>query len=125
MKAFASLAALPLLLFSFTADFASVCGNYYGEKEDYATELKLYDDSTFAYTAKREFPFEVSQGTWTLKNDTVTLNSIACPNPEALTHVPVRTYLTFTNAKYVCKKNTLTPVAKGKAVKSEIMQKAE
>ena len=125
MKIPTLLAACSLLFLAFIADFTSVCGNYYGEKDDYATELKLYDDSTFAYTAKREFPFEVSQGTWTLKNDTVTLNSIACPNPEALTHVPVRTYLTFTNTKYVCKKNTLTPVVKGKAVKSEIMQKAE
>lgn len=107
------------------AGFSEVCGNYYGEKEDYATELKLYDDSTFAYTAKREFPFQVSEGTWTLKNDTVTLNSIACPNPEALTHVPVRTYLLFTNAKYVYRKNSLLPIAKGKAVKSEILLKAE
>lgn len=112
-------------LFLLLSDFPEVCGNYYGEKEDYATALRLYDDSTFDYTAKREFPFEVSEGKWTLKNDTITLNSVACPNPEALTHSPVRTYLTLTNVKYVYKKNSLVPITKGKAVKSEMMLKAE
>jgi hypothetical protein len=107
-------------LFLFTG-FADVCGNYYGLKDDYATEIKLYDDSTFAYTARREFPFEVSQGTWTLHNDTITLNSIPCPNPEALTHVPVRTYLTFTGAKYLYKKSTLIPVVRGKLQKGETL----
>ncbi len=102
-------------------DFSEVCGNYYGEKDDYATEIKLYDDSTFRYTARREFPFEVSEGNWTLRNDTITLNSIACPDPEALTHVPVRTYLTFSNAKYVYRKSTLTPIVKGKLQKGEIL----
>jgi hypothetical protein len=116
-----------IILFAFVfwliGDFKEVCGNYYGEKDDYATAIKLYDDSTFSYQAKREFPFEVSEGTWTLSNDTVTLNSIPCPNPDALNHVPVRTYKVFTDAKYVYRKNSITPVAKGKAVKGEIMQK--
>jgi hypothetical protein len=110
-------------LFAFTTTFTEVCGIYYGEKEDYATELKLYDDSTFAYTARREFPFEVTQGNWTLKNDTVTLNSIACPNPEALTHVPVRTYLTFTDVKYVYKADRLAPVVRGKLQKGETLSR--
>lgn len=120
MKFLALFFAFFFMLFT---DFAEVCGNYYGEKDDYATEIKLYDDSTFAYSARREFPFEVSEGNWTLSNDTITLNSIECPNPEALTHVPVRTYLTFTNAKYVYKKNSLTPIHKGKPVKGEILLK--
>jgi hypothetical protein len=115
------------LIFSFLilffADFSEICGNYYGEKDDYAVCIKLYDDSTFTYQAKREFPFEVSEGIWTLKNDTITLNSIPCPNPDALTHPPVRTYHTFVNAKYHYRKNSLTPVSKGKAIKGEILLK--
>jgi hypothetical protein len=107
--------------FSFTADFTEVCGSYYGEKDDYATSIKLYDDSTFTYQARREFPFEVSEGVWTLSNDTITLNSIPCPDPDALTHVPVRTYHTFSDAKYLYKDKTLTPIAKGKLKKSEVL----
>jgi hypothetical protein len=107
----------------FTSDFAGVVGNYYGAKEDYSTELKLYDDSTFAYTATREFPFDVSEGNWVLKGDTVILNTTPCKNPDALNHVPVRTYHTFTDAKYVVKKNSLVPVINGKLVKDEAMDK--
>lgn len=120
MKLLIILFGFLLLLF---AGFTEVCGNYYGEKEDYITVIRLYDDSTFDYTARREFPFEVSEGTWTLQSDTITLNSIPCPNPDALAHVPVRTYCTFVNAKYVYKKNSLVPISKGKAVKSEILLK--
>lgn len=120
MKLIALFFSFFFLLFT---DFAEVCGNYYGEKDDYATAIKLYDDSTFTYQARREFPFEVSEGTWTLSNDTITLNSIPCPNPDALTHPPVRTYHTFSDAKYVYKKNSLTPISKGKAAKGEILLK--
>lgn len=109
--------------FAFISDFNSVCGNYYGTKDDYSTELKLYDDSTFSYTATREFPFEVSEGNWILKGDTVILNTTPCKNPEALNHVPVRTYLTFTDAKYLVKKNSLVPLVNGKPVKGETMDK--
>lgn len=112
-----------IFFLSFVADFSEVCGYYYGEKDDYVTEIKLYDDSTFKYTARREFPFEVSEGNWTLKGDTVILNSIPCPDPGALTHVPVRTYLTITGAEYLYRKNSITPIVKSKPVKSEILLK--
>ncbi len=112
-----------LFVFSFFADFADVCGYYYGEKDDFATEIKLYDDSTFTYSARREFPFEVSEGNWTLKGDTVVLTSVACKNPEALEHVPIRTYKAFTGEKYFYKKNSLTPVSNHKLIKSEILLK--
>jgi len=117
------LLVISLFFLSFISDFSEVCGNYYGEKEDYATEIRLYDDSTFRYTGKREFPFEVSQGNWTLKGDTVVLNSVPCPDPEALTHVPVRTYVLFTETKYFYKKNSITPVSKNKLLKGEVLQK--
>lgn len=117
------LVIISLFFLSFIIDFSEVCGYYYGEKDDYVTEIKLYDDSTFKYTARREAPFEVSQGNWTLKGDTVILNSIACPDPAALTHLPVRTYLTFTDAKYLFRKNSITPIVKSKPVKSEILLK--
>ena len=103
--------------------FAEVCGTYNGTREDYQTELKLYDDSVFEYTASREFPFEVSEGNWVLHGDTVVLNSIPCKNPEQLEHKPRRTYLTFTNSLYLYKKNTLIPVRNGKQVKIEGMSR--
>lgn len=110
-----------VFFFMLFADFAEVCGNYYGEKDDYAICIKLYDDSVFTYEAKREFPFEVSEGTWTLKNDTITLNSIPCPNPDALAHPPVRTYQTFIDQKYLYKDKTIVPIVKGKLKKAEIL----
>lgn len=115
------LLCLPLL--AFIPDFSEVCGKYFGGKDDYNTEIKLYDDSVFSYTASREFPFEVSEGKWTLVGDTVILNTTPCQNPELLEHVPKRTYITFTNARYLYKKAALYPVVNGKLVKSEILQK--
>jgi hypothetical protein len=114
---------ISVFFFSFIAGFSEVCGNYYGEKDDYVTEIKLYDDSTFRYTARRELPFEVSEGNWTLKGDTVVLNSIPCPDPAALTHLPVRIYLTFTDTKYFYRKNSLTPISRNKQLKGEILLK--
>lgn len=94
-------------------DYTSLSGTYAGTKEDYFTEIKLYDDSVFSYKASREFPFEISDGNWLIKGDTVILNSVPCANPELLTHPPVRTYITFTNSKYVIKKNSLVPIGSG------------
>lgn len=94
-------------------DYTSLSGTYAGTKEDYFTEIKLYDDSVFTYKASREFPFEISDGNWLIKGDTVILNSVPCANPELLTHPPVRTYITFTNSKYVIKKNSLVPIGSG------------
>lgn len=110
-------------LLAFITDFADVCGNYYGTKDDYATEIKLYDDSVFKYTASREFPFEVSEGTWLLLGDTVVLNTTPCKDSAALEHIPRRTYVTFTNARYLHKKNSIIPIVNGKQVKSEILLK--
>lgn len=118
MKLIALFYSFFFVLFS---DFTEVCGNYYGEKDDYATVIKLYDDSTFKFEAKREFPFEVSEGTWILSNDTITLNSIPCPNPDALAHPPIRTYQTFVNQQYFYKDKTLIPIVKGKLKKAEIL----
>jgi hypothetical protein len=112
-----------VFFFSFIADFTEVCGYYYGEKDDYVTEIKLYDDSTYKYTAKQEYPFEVSEGKWTLKGDTVILNSLPCANPEALAHPPVRTYLTIVDEKYLYRKNSITPLRKDKLIKGEILSK--
>lgn len=114
---------VPLFFLSFVADFDEVYGYYYGEKEDYITEIRLYDDQTFDYTARCEFPFEVSEGIWSLKGDTVILNSEPCKDPERLTHVPVRTYKTIVNEKYFYKKSSITPIVNGKLVKSEILLK--
>lgn len=108
---------------AFIAEFSDVCGNYYGAKDDYDTEIKLYDDSVFKYTGRREFPFEISEGTWTLNGDTVILNSVACKDPEALNHIPIRKYVTITNAKYLFRKDALIPIAGNKQVKSEMLQK--
>lgn len=107
------------------ADFSEVCGKYYGEKDDYSTEIKLYDDSVFQYTATREFPFEVSEGTWILKGDTVILNTTPCTDSAALLHPPIRKYITFTNAKYLYRKNSLIPLNAGKLIKSEALIKGE
>ncbi len=113
-----------LVLFSAFTDFTEVCGTYSGEKYDYIAELKLYDDSAFKYTALREYPFEVSEGTWTLNGDTVTITSSPCTDPGALNHGPVRTYIMFTNQKYLFKKNALIPISdKNKLVKSETLLK--
>jgi hypothetical protein len=122
MKKRYALLLLPVLL-AFTAGFDEVCGNYYGDKDDYTREIKLYDDSVFSYSARREFPFEVSEGTWLLKGDTVILNSTPCKDPEALNHPPFRTYRTITEEKYLFRKNTLIPLSGSKQVKSEILQK--
>lgn len=101
-------------------DYSSLSGTYAGTKDDYYTEIKLYDDSVFAYKATREFPFEVSDGKWLIKGDTVILNSEPCANPELLQHPPVRTYKMFTNAKYFVKGNSLLPVsASGKLQRGE------
>ncbi|HTF05343.1 MAG TPA: hypothetical protein VK826_15040 [Bacteroidia bacterium] len=114
-----------VFLFSLFTGFTEVCGKYYGDKNGFGVEIKLYDDSTFRYTRSDEFPVEVSEGTWVLRNDTVIMNSTPCKDPEALQHVPVRTYLTITDGRYVYRKNSLTPIgSNGKAVKSEILQKA-
>jgi hypothetical protein len=114
-----------LFFLSFFDAFTDTCGRYAGSKDDYITELKLYDDSVFRYTASREFPFEVSDGTWIMKGDTVILNSIPCKDPAALNHPPLRTYVMFHESKYLHRKNSLTPLdKKNKLVKSEILQKA-
>ena len=114
-----------LFSFGFFTDFAEVCGKYYGEKDDYTTEIKLYDDSVFSYTATREFPFEVSEGNWILKGDTVILNTTPCSDPEALNHPPKRTYITFTNARYLYRKNSLVPLNGNKQLKDQILAKGE
>ncbi len=113
---------LPLLYF-FT-DFASVCGTYTGEKDDYVAEFKLYDDSVFQYTGIREFPFEVSEGTWNLIGDTVILTTLPCKDPDALLRLPIRSYKTFVDEKFLFKKNSLIPIDKNnRLVKSESLQK--
>ncbi|MFM2017998.1 MAG: hypothetical protein RL007_1654 [Bacteroidota bacterium] len=104
------LIAAALITVSFH-DYSSLSGTYVGTKEDYFTEIKLYDDSVFAYKATREFPFEVSDGKWLINGDTVILNSEPCANPELLQHPPVRTYKMFTKAKYLVKGNSLIPVS--------------
>lgn len=119
-----------LILLAFAAfgvhDYASLSGTYVGTKEDYYTEIKLYDDSVFSYKATREFPFEVSDGNWLLKGDTVILNSEECSNPELLQHPPIRTYIKFSNAKYFIKGNSLIPVSpSGKLTRSEALQKQD
>lgn len=123
MKKTFSFFIVSLLSMAF-ADFSDVCGKYYGSKDDYNTEIKLYDDSVFSYTASRdELPFEVSEGNWTLSGDTVILNTTPCAHPELLEHIPKRTYITLTNSLYLYKKEALYPISKGKLQKSEILLK--
>ena len=113
---------LPLLWL--ITDFAEVCGTYTGEKDDYVAEFKLYDDSVFQYTGIREFPFEVSEGTWNLIGDTVILTTLPCKDPDALNRYPVRTYKTFTNERFLFRKNALIPIDhNNRLVKSESLQK--
>jgi hypothetical protein len=103
-----------------------IIGVYSGLKDDYITELKLYDDSAFKYNAIREFPFEVSEGTWSLNGDTVCLITTPCTNPDALNRPPVRTYISLTGKKFLHRKNSLNPLsANGKLIRSEIMDKAK
>lgn len=107
-------------------DYSSLSGTYVGTKDDYFTEIKLYDDSVFSYKASSEFPFEVSDGKWLIKGDTVILNSEPCANPELLQHPPVRTYKMFMNAKYYVKGNSLLPVsASGKLQRGESLTKQD
>lgn len=107
-------------------DYSSLSGTYVGTKDDYYTEIKLYDDSVFAYKATREFPFEVSDGTWLISGDTVILNSDPCANPELLQHPPMRTYKMFTNEKYYVKGNVLIPLtATGKRKRGESLTKQD
>jgi len=118
-----ALTAAAFLAVSFH-DYSSLSGTYVGTKDDYYTEIKLYDDSVFAYKATREFPFEVSDGKWIIHGDTVILNSEPCANPELLQHPPVRTYKMFTKAKYLVKGNSLIPVSNsGKLQRGESLSR--
>jgi hypothetical protein len=113
------------ILLSFSGS-EEVSGVYSGFKDDYIAELKLYDDSAFKYNSIREFPFEVSEGTWSLHGDTVCLITSPCANPDALNRPPVRTYISLTGKKFLHRKNSLTPLsANGKLIRSEIMDKAK
>jgi hypothetical protein len=120
-------ATIVFALFAVAAhDYSSLSGTYAGTKEDYFTEIKLYDDSVFSYKASREFPFEISDGNWLIKGDTVILNSVPCTNPELLQHPPVRTYKMFSNAKYYVKGNSLLPVsAAGKLQRGESLTRQQ
>jgi hypothetical protein len=109
-----------------THDYSSLAGTYVGTKDDYYTQIKLYDDSVFSYKAMREFPFEVSDGNWLISGDTVILNSVECADPELLQHPPIRTYIKFRNTKYFIKGNSLIPVSvSGKLTRSEALQKQD